>query len=331
MDVTFKEGAVPSERGSIPPIRRHWINFIDRIVDAHRDRGDFVEDREKPLWQFSPSEVNGDAFDLVYVPHREAKTFSVSDPRVTVRYYMQTVFPERFYVDRLGWAGGVSTYPCFELISKGHRLLRDRDEKTLRAIGALRVRSQRNESKFEQPPLDHKIKLPSDYVFFPCQLPHDETIRSHSNWTVARALVETLESAARVGLSVVVKGHPVNPGSMIDLKNIAYKYDHATWVDDASVHQLIAGSRLVACVNSGVGLEAVVYGKPVVTFGRSDYDVVTMNVERHYDQYGEPASDALDGWLTKPHVFDEEVRMGFLAGWCDWTYDTTDVDFNSRI
>ena len=32
MDVMFKEGPVPKERGPIAPIRQHWIKFIDILI-----------------------------------------------------------------------------------------------------------------------------------------------------------------------------------------------------------------------------------------------------------------------------------------------------------
>ncbi len=325
MDVAFKEGPIPNERGYIPPIRHHWIRFIDQVVSEHRRRGDPVEDREKPLWQFSPDEINGDAFDLVYVPHREHETFPMLDSRVKARYYMQSVIPERFYCDNAGWAGGVEMYPCFDLITRGKTLLENKDPLSLANIGKLLNRMRNNESKFSQPNILHKLDLPKDYIFFPCQLPHDVTIKYHSNWSVGRAMTEVIESAARVGIQVVIKGHPINPGSMTELKEIAHKYGHIIWIDDASVHQLISKARLVACVNSGVGFEALIHGKPVITFGRSDYDVITMNVNR--DCANEDlVSDKLDSWLMEPQMVDEKMRMEFLAGWCNWTYDSSNTE-----
>jgi len=322
MDVTFKEGPVPSQRGSIPAIRVHWLAFIDQIAAAHREWGDFIEVREKPLWQFHPSEVDGDVFDRVYVPHREAGTFPITDSRVKPMYYMQSVVPEKFYCDFKGWAGGVSDYPCSHLVERGERLLKMRDARALANLHEMTTRMHKNVSKFEQPSIDEPWHHDPGYIFFPCQLPHDETIRSHSNWSVDRALTAVLESAARIGAKVVMKGHPINPGSMIALKQEAYKYNHVTWVDHVSVHRLIAGSRVVACVNSGVGFEALIHDKPVVTFGRSDYDSVTMSVDRH-------GSSKLDEWLARPAPL--KARAEFLAGWCDWMYDVRDKSCFSRL
>jgi len=314
LDVTFKEGPVPSERGPIPEIRSHWLEFIWRVTEEHHRRADKVTLVEKPLWQFKPEDYcDTSSWDRLYVPHRERATFRVSGPSVSkwarVSYYMQSVIPNRFYVDDEGWAGGVSTYPCTHLPDAGRR------KGTRAGARKLRARAEMNLSKFGQPTA---IEYPdSGYVFFPCQLPHDQTIKYHSQWSVERALTEVLESTKRVGAKLVAKGHPVNPQSQSQLREIVNKYDHATWVEDVSVHSLIRNSKLVACVNSGVGLEAILHDKPVVTFGRSDYDIVTMNVERC-------GIESLDSWVREPWTDLVDSYDAFLEGWCDWTFDVED-------
>jgi len=42
-------------------------------------------------------------------------------------------------------------------------------------------------------------------------------------------------------------------------------------MSDASVHDLISGANAVFTVNSGVGLEALLHGRPVVVTGECDY------------------------------------------------------------
>ena len=36
LDVTFKEGPVPDQRGPIPPIRIHYKNFIESLEKSHK-------------------------------------------------------------------------------------------------------------------------------------------------------------------------------------------------------------------------------------------------------------------------------------------------------
>ncbi len=300
LDCTFKEGPVPVERGAIPPVRMPWHNLRTMVVEEHRKRGDDIRVLELPLWQFTPQLVQGLTPDLCYVPHKMVDNFSV--PNVNVMYYMQTVIPYLFTIDSRGWGASASNYPCRSLLES---------DTTGVGFDLLKTRINENYSKFKQP--DHKeIALPSDYVLYLCQLPHDETIRYHSKVTVEQAIEATCRATQELGLPLVLKGHPVNPGSMEPLKQIANKYRHTTWLDDVSIHQLIPCARAVVVVNSGTGLESLLHQRPVVTFGRADYDVVTNRVE----------GGNLRELLERPK-FEQEAVKKFIDRWYDSCYNTT--------
>ena len=309
LDVMFKEGPVPKERGSYPPIRAHWANFVECVAREHARRGDSVHVLELPLWQFTPDMVEEIKPDIAYIPHKERPRFPISEG-IDARYYMQSVFPWRFYVDSMGFAGGASNYPALSLLRNTPTNSNHFDE--------LREYSKNNGSKFDQPAISG-IKLPDTFVFFPCQIPHDETIKYHSNVTVERALEVTAQVCQSMNMPLIVKGHPVNPASMANLKEICAKYAIATWLDNVSIHEIIPKSKVVAVVNSGTGMEALLHLKPVITFGRCEYDVVTMNAT-------DP--EELKTMITLPR-FDMSATSKFFNNWCDWTYDTkTPSDFN---
>ena len=44
-----------------------------------------------------------------------------------------------------------------------------------------------------------------------------------------------------------------------------------TWVEDVSIVQLIKNADCVFVINSGTGLESMIYGKQVFCFGEADY------------------------------------------------------------
>jgi hypothetical protein len=44
---------------------------------------------------------------------------------------------------------------------------------------------------------------------------------------------------------------------------------------DGNIHDLVSRSAAIFTINSGVGFESLFHGKPVVTFGNSDYARVT--------------------------------------------------------
>ena len=137
LDVMFKKGPVPFEAGSIPPIRKHWRNFVERVIAEYSSRSDVsFKVLELPLWQFTPELVNELKPDILFVPHKEAHSFPIEN--CEVYYYMQTAFPWMFSVDSKGWGAGSSKYPFKNDGSdtldgvKIFRMLQNRDRKSTR-------------------------------------------------------------------------------------------------------------------------------------------------------------------------------------------------------
>ena len=309
LDCTFKEGPVPEARGAIPEIRIPWVSVANRIQHAHRMKGDDVEIIEKPLWQFTTDFAESLDADIIYVPHKSSDTFPVRDK--IVRYYMQSVFPWQFYIDSKGFAGGASAYPF--LFDK------DRDIPHGSFYAQMQARAALGESKFEQPK-SQKLDLPEQYFFFPCQIPHDETIKYHSDVSVWDALKATLEATKELNIPLIVKGHPVNPGSMAPLNSLCSLYKHVYWVENISIHDLIPKAKAVVVVNSGTGMETLLHKTPIVTFGRCEYDCVSNRA----------TTDNIVDILKDPK-FDEKAVRAFFESWYEWTYDTRSSKSFERI
>lgn len=313
LDVPFKNlGPVPAERGPIPEIRMHWFDFVEGMKWAYQKAGYLVDVVEKPLWQFTPHDIIDRKADIAFVPHKEHHAWSpylgISGKQFnyTTYYYMQSVFPWLFYVDQMGYAGGASFYPITI-------------DKSTEQSAAFELASNwvNMGSKFPQPPRDSVFLkyTEKNYVLFTCQLPHDHTIKYHSDVSVETALQLTLESAHRCGKKVLVKGHPINPGSMEPLKAITKKYNNAVWLDGISIHTAIEHSSVVATVNSGTGMEALLLQKPVITFGRCEYDCVTMRYDPDY----------IDSYIKNPQYDLGKVKT-FIDIWMDMMYDSRDVN-----
>jgi len=265
LDIMFKKGPVPKERGSIEPIRMHWKRFVDKLASIEEEKGNIVKVLELPNWQFTPELVVTMKPDKVYIPHKQSHQFPV-DKKYNPQYYMQMVFPWLFQIDPKGWGPDASVWPIQPEDSHVERFME------------LQERLNKGESKFPQPKMDgyngpntfeHK-----GYVFFPCQIPHDETIRFHSDVSVAQALQCTIDFCESRGLELIIKGHPVNPGSMKELREIGKGY---LWADNVNINDLIANSAMVCMVNSGVGMEAILHSKPVCAYGRADYSAVVYD------------------------------------------------------
>jgi len=280
LDVMFKKGPVPTQRGAIVPIREHWKNFVEERVAYHKLRKDNVKVVELPLWQMTPKLVEDFDAELTYIPHKEAKSFILNvETAAKVNFYMQTVFPWLFSIDQLGWGGGKMRQIKYDGKAPETNIYQDYIKECV----------DKNVSKFEQPKIDKTLHLPKNFVLFPCQLPHDETIKYHSNYSVEKCLSALIGFTSHWGIPLVVKGHPVNPGSMAPLRKIvetAQKKGLGTnpiiWADNVSIHQLVKECSAVYTVNSGVGLEAVLHGKKIFSFGQSDYDSISQQVYPTY-------------------------------------------------
>jgi len=268
LDVTFKKGVVPEKKGPIHPIRQHWANFVKVKTKEHKKLGDKVQIIEKPLWQLTHEYVNEINSDIVYIPHHGKKTFTCDMSSKQVFYYMQMVFPWMFQVDPEGWCADASVWPIQPAKKTNGRIFE-----------ALRKNALSGKSKFDQPEMQ-KINLPEKFVFFPCQIPHDQTIKLHSDISVPEALEKTIEIAVSLKMPLIVKPHPQNKLAMQPLSEIVKKHHlkRIYWVDGINVHQLLSACEAVFTVNSGVGMEALLHRKPVYTFGRADYASVSHDI-----------------------------------------------------
>jgi hypothetical protein len=189
-------------------------------------------------------------------------------------------------------------------LNEAHAVLRKVREETF----------DRGVSKYPQP-ASKAVDLPEQYIFFPLQVTADLVLR------LARLnTVDVLNAAADMararGAHLVLKRHPFCVDE--DLARRLNELKESPWitVTDASVHQCIANATAVLCCNSGVGLEALMGGKPVYNFGDSDY---------------RPAAEQIATIKDVEKVFDlettisHEEREQFLALYfTDYCFDARD-------
>lgn len=267
LDIAFKQtNYVPPNinYASLPPIRQAWLRFTELISAHYASWGDSVNIVDIPLWKLTPQVVDAYEADLVLVPHRSTRNFNPQTPTV---FYMQMALPQVFSVDHNGWCVDASYYP----------LHTPKDYQPSRAsLMILNDYVKNGQGKFTQPPRENLSSQQwGQYALFACQLPHDTSIEQ-GEISVYDALEQFLEQC---DVTPVVKGHPANPNSMKDLKQLT-KFHGAVWVDDKNIVDLILGSRYVSAVNSGTGIEAAILGKCVKPLGKCEY----QSIAGVYDQ-----------------------------------------------
>ena len=111
-------------------------------------------------------------------------------------------------------------------------------------------------------------------MFFPLQIPDDESLQfgsAHSLFEIVRAVVRWAEAAK---VRVLFKRHPLRSVWWQKIYPLASPYVKV--IVHGDIHDLLQRAKVVFVANSGVGFEAMLYGRPVVTFARALYDVVTV-------------------------------------------------------
>jgi hypothetical protein len=274
----------PPEIGEdVIDLRLHWKRFALLMANALERKGLPVDVYELPNWEIDRARVDKDNASMAFVPHRCSHNFGPGN--TPVRFYMQEFFRWAFVVNDKGWSASSSEYPVqldFAAKQAGHAY----DEYRARlSKGQLASKFAQKESQplalllknglvpYEKNWLGQKVARP--YIFFPIQVPTDQSIQLFSDVSVLDVVNALISWAAGAGIAIVLKTHPANRKSMIPFESLADGRN--VFISDANIKDLIQHSAAVYTVNSGVGFEALLQLKPVITFGRVEYDCVTFN------------------------------------------------------
>ncbi len=117
--------------------------------------------------------------------------------------------------------------------------------------------------------------LPERFVFFPLQVRSDSQLTIHSpiygnRLDLAIADLDRAVHAVDPDLRLVIKLHPADLGKT-DYDPMVKRYPHLIWIGGGDVRTILSKARCVVTVNSTVGIEAMIFGKPVVTLGDNFY------------------------------------------------------------
>lgn len=151
------------------------------------------------------------------------------------------------------------------------------------------------------------ITLPERFVFIPFQDDRDTQVRLFSPWIGSMrelfALGERL--AAEAGWTVVFKEHPSSRETYPELHQRTH--ERLMFANGNATQELIEASEFVITLNSTVGLESLLLGKPLLTLGQAFFNV--EGVVMHADSADELVriAKAYPQWSL-----DEALRRSFL-------------------
>jgi hypothetical protein len=269
------------------------------LGDAFREAGCEVRLEIRPLWRVTTDFVEGLDVDLAFIPYKQR--FHLPGLRLPAYFYTQQVFPWLFSVDPLGWNAAGALYPCDDSAGDPERGTFERYAERI-VWGRLK-----KTPRLARQELVARGDIPDGpYIFVPYQSPTDQTIRlfcDHDPVDVVGALAGWARQRA---IPLVLEAHSMHVNGVRSFQRVT-RGPGVYW-STANVHDLIAHSAAVYVINGGVGFEALLHDKPVVTFGRVEYDAVTIH----------GALGALDGTWDAVVRSDPVQRRGAYRRFVDW-------------
>lgn len=228
---------------------------------------------------------NGSAY-----PESVLEAVSRDRPRVFIE---AGFFPKTLQVDPKGLNGAnsVPRDPAFYLET----------EEDFAAPGLPEfVNNRPSKSKYEP------VELTPGYVFVPFQVPSDMQVTQHSPWIrdMEQFLTEVCAAAERnPDETFVIKEHPSFKRSVMGLAS----HPRVIFANGNVTSELIREARAVITLNSTVGIEGLLLGKPVITLGAACYNVPGL-VQHAPDAAALDAALAARDWAP-----EARLRRQFLG------------------
>ena len=236
---------------------------------------------------------------------------SVGDIRHVWRI-KETAIPYLYTFDRLGFSGWAETSQFPErFINCISKVPNDQADAFCRDTRDWLIAN--NLSKYEQNDFKENT-LPEDFIFFPLQLRND-IVSQFCFLDPIKVLIETSKISRERKQFLIIKRHPFCNNRLIStaLKIVKINNPYII-ISNASVNQLLQGCSSVIVANSGVGLEALIHGKPVYSFAKSEYEQGTTQFKNISDL--RPLLDnhenTKSGWANK-FIYFFLKRMCFDA------------------
>ena len=120
--------------------------------------------------------------------------------------------------------------------------------------------------------------LPERYIFAPFQVDTDTQILMQSPWIKdMRQFFRILERAFKQlddpQLHLIFKEHPSSESEYPDLHRAASNESRIHFVNNRLTQDLIEHAESVVTINSGVGIESLLFDRPVIVAGRAFYNI----------------------------------------------------------
>jgi hypothetical protein len=166
----------------------------------------------------------------------------------------------------------------------GVRVLYDRDNEYLRPFRFVSNYASERARALAARRLYSELDAGRPFVYFPLHVTDDYKIkRVIPHCEDQASLIEQVSAALPHGYDLVLKEHPMSVGrNTLGMLRRLTRIDNVKLLEPyASSHELIKNAEAVAVISSTVGLEALMYARPVLTLGQPFYSGygITLDVD----------------------------------------------------
>lgn len=122
--------------------------------------------------------------------------------------------------------------------------------------------------------------LPNEYIFIPLQVSTDTQLLINSDINNFQ-LINKIKNS-NTNIKYVIKFHPCDEESSVEKIKILIKNDNRFIINQGTTYKLINSSKSVITINSTVGLEALLLGKPVEFKGKTIFSKFSSEMAFNY-------------------------------------------------
>ena len=173
--------------------------------------------------------------------------------------------------------------------------------------------------------------LEPGYVFVPFQVPSDMQVTLHSPWVRNMEMfLDVVYGAAQRNQDdvFVIKEHPSFKRSVVGLRE---KHPRIIFANDNVTSELIENARAVVTLNSTVGIESLLFEKPVITLGRACYNIKGLVKHVTDDKTLDRALIESRNWTPDPVLRRQFIGYLWNRYLTHGTYNDPPQDLGNRL